>query len=85
MPGSSSETYGIFASPIIGREAPHHLSLGMIASMILSPGIPRECFAGEYRGEAGSREDSFHFLIPYAPGRQISETPCSPPFCPVVV
>jgi len=85
MPGSSSETHGIFASPIIGREAPHHLSLGTIASMILSPGIPRECFAGEYRGEAGSREDNFRFPVPYAPGPQVSETPCSPPPRPVVV
>jgi len=77
--GPSTETRGTSASPIIGREAPHHLSLGMTASILWSAGISQAGFAGESRGRAGSKEDSHRYPVLCAPRPRASETPRSPP------
>lgn len=67
-------THGNSASLTSGRRVPHHLSMRMIASTLLSVGIPRAGFARGRRGEVGSRQDSHCFLGLCAPGLRASET-----------
>lgn len=51
----------------------------MISSTVLSPGISQEGFARENRDQAGSREDSHHLPVLFAPGTLGREPPRAPP------
>lgn len=56
-----AETFEILANLTTERRAPHHLSMRMIASILLSVDTPRAAFVRERRGRTDSREDSHHF------------------------